>query len=335
MMERKRIVTISLILVCVILFTMESHVTSFLLGEHVSAQQISETRDNVNKPGGSMWSQAEAWIWSKHHEFKHSLTRELRKLRGKEGIGWTLVLISFLYGVLHAAGPGHGKVVLTTYLLTHRNQLRRGVAMGAIASLLQGLTALLLVYGLVGLAGWLPKDTQSVSTWVTRISFTLVAMVGLYLLIRASSAMFRSVRQLQHQNEHVNHDHPGHANGDDCGCKHTPSVNEINTSSRRAFAGIVLSIGLRPCSGAVLVLILAATLDLIWHGALAVLAMSIGTTITIVVLAFIATMAREWASSLVAYQSTFWNLAASGMGVLGGGLILIIGLWLLSTSFVL
>ena len=61
-------------------------------------------------------------------------------------------LSHFLYGVLHAAGPRHGKAVLTTYLLTHKHRLNRGVAMGAVAALLQGVTTLLLVYGLIGIA---------------------------------------------------------------------------------------------------------------------------------------------------------------------------------------
>jgi ABC-type nickel/cobalt efflux system permease component RcnA len=97
--------------------------------------------------------------------------------------------------------------------------------------------------------------------------------------------------------------------------------------------GLVLAIGLRPCSGAVLVLILASAMGLTWYGALAVLAMSLGTALTIVLLAILATRAREWASRIVAHQSPLWALAGGGVGALGGILLVLLGLVLLSASF--
>ncbi len=84
-----------------------------------------------------------------------------------------------------------------------------------------------------------------------------------------------------------------------------------------------------------LVLILAAVMDLMWHGALAVMAMSVGTAITIVVLAIFATKARDWASAVVAHRSPLWTLAASGVGALGGTLLVLLALWLLNASFAL
>jgi len=286
----------------------------------------------------NIWDETGRWLWSKHHEFEHTLSRELKGLRGKDGVGWMLVLISFLYGILHAAGPGHGKVVLTTYLLTHRHQLNRGVAMGITAALLQGITALLLVYGLVGIAGWLPNETKIASLWAARLSFILIAIVGLYLLIRASGVLFRTVRQMRHdaQHSHLDHDAHSHAHSDSCGCNHLPSINQIESgNSRHAFLGVVLSIGLRPCSGAVLVLVSSTALQVMWHGALAVFAMSVGTAITIVLLAFLAVKARELASTVVAMQSPLWTLAGAAVGVIGGGLLLLLGLWLINSPSVL
>jgi ABC-type nickel/cobalt efflux system permease component RcnA len=96
---------------------------------------------------------------------------------------------------------------------------------------------------------------------------------------------------------------------------------------------VILAIGLRPCSGAVLVLILAAVMDLMWHGALAVMAMSVGTAVTVVALAILATKARDWASAVVAHRSPLWTLVAGGMGVVGGTLLLLLALWLLNASF--
>ena len=113
-------------------------------------------------------------------------------------------------------------------------------------------------------------------------------------------------------------------------------MSEIKTAGNwREVAGVVLAIGLRPCTGAVLVLILASVMDLIWHGVFAVVAMSVGTAITVVILAILAVKAREWASTLVNHSSGVWALAADTVGTLGGALILMFGLWLLYTSFAL
>ena len=318
---------------CAVAFPADLHATTMLPGEPIAAEQAADDGHADTERAVAIWDQAAAWVWSKQREYHSALTRELRELRGTDSVGWALVLMSFLYGVFHAAGPGHGKAVLTTYLLTHRHRLNRGVAMGVVAALLQGVTALLLVYGLIGFAGWLPRETETASSWAARVSFGLLVIVGLYVLARAAVTCFDGVRQWRRD---ARHDHAAHMHGEICGCKHVPSAAEIDTAgSRHAAAGVVLAIGLRPCSGAVLVLIFAAVMDLAWHGALAVLAMSLGTAITIVTLAILATKAREWASAVVAHRSPLWALAGGGVGVLGGALLLLFGLLLLSGSFAL
>ena len=325
-----------------IAFSAESLATTLLPGEQTTTEQSSDSNDAGSKQAVGIWDQTAAWVWTKQREFHRALTKELRELRGKDGVGWALVLMSFLYGVMHAAGPGHGKAVLTTYLLTHRSRLNRGIAMGTTAAMLQGVTALLLVYGLIGMAGWLPRETETASLWASRASFILLAIVGLYVLVRAVGTLSGTVRRLRHQADHVqhdhhhDHDHDGHVHGESCGCRHLPTAAEIDSvGSRHAVAGVVLAIGLRPCSGAVLVLILAAVMDLMWHGALAVIAMSVGTAITVVSLAILATKARDWASEVVAHWSPLWALGAGGAGAFGGALLLLLALWLLSASFAL
>jgi ABC-type nickel/cobalt efflux system permease component RcnA len=317
-----------------ITFSAALHANTLLPGERASTEQSADGEYTHTKQAPALWDQAAIWIWAKQRQFHRALTRELRELRGKDGAGWALVLMSFLYGVLHAAGPGHGKAVLTTYLLTHRSRLNRGIAMGTSAALLQGVTALLLVYGLIAMAGWLPRETEAASLWATRVSFTLLAIVGLYLLVHAATTLARSVRQLRYETAQAHHDHADHVHGPGCSCRHLPSAVEIDTvGSRHAVAGVVLAIGLRPCSGAVLVLILAAVMDKFWHGALAVMAMSLGTAITVVLLAIFATKARDWASAVVAHRSPLWTLAAGVVGAVAGALLFLLALWLLNASF--
>ena len=318
---------------CATAFSADLYATTILPGESIAAEQSTDERYADTKQAPSLWDQTATWVWTKQRQFHRALTRELRELRGRDGVGWALVLMSFLYGVLHAAGPGHGKAVLTTYLLTHRSRLNRGIAMGTSAALLQGVTALVLVYGLIGMAGWLPRETESASLWATRVSLALLAIVGLYLMAHTTTNLVRSVRQLRYQTAQAHHHHAGQ-HGAGCGCRHLPGAVEIETvGSRHAVTGVVLAIGLRPCSGAVLVLILAAVMDKFWYGALAVMAMSLGTAITVVLLAVFATKARDWASAAVAHRSPLWTLAAGVVGVVGGALLFLLALWLMNASF--
>jgi ABC-type nickel/cobalt efflux system permease component RcnA len=166
------------------------------------------------------------------------------------------------------------------------------------------------------------------------VSFGLIALVGIYLISRAGSILAEGVRLWRHEAGHVHLNHEDHVHGEACGCRHLPTVEEIDTAgSRRAAVGVILAIGLRPCSGAVVVLILASAMGLVWHGALAVLVMSLGTALTIVTLAILATKAREWANTVVAHRSPLWALAGGAVGTLGGALLVLLGLLLLSASF--
>ncbi len=328
------ILAICLVWTSAVATSADLHDTTMKPNEALHAEHTGDEKSAVSGSHGGLWDTALARVWAIHDQLHRALAQAMQDLKRKEGIGWGLVLVSFLYGVLHAAGPGHGKAVLTTYLLTHRHRLNRGIAMGTLAALLQGLTALLLVYGLTGIAGWLPQETEWAALWAGRVSFLLLLIVGLYVLVRAAVSLTNGVRQWRGDASDPHRDHAGHTHGEGCGCRHLPSVVEIDTAgSRRAAVGVVLAIGLRPCSGAVLVLILASAMGLIWHGALAVLAMSLGTAITIVALAILATRAREWASRIVAHQSPLWALAGGGVGVLGGALLVLLGLSLLSASF--
>src|SRR3546814_15530391 len=108
-----------------------------------------------------------AWIFDQQRTLHRELAQDLRNLGsgGGEEAGLGLILASFLYGILHAAGPGHGTAVLAAYLLTHRERVASGARLADAARLCQGLTAPVLVYGPVGLAGFLPRDTSPPLPW--------------------------------------------------------------------------------------------------------------------------------------------------------------------------
>lgn len=279
----------------------------------------------------SLWSRTVAYVAEKQRQFHRELTGALKDLRDRRSAhaAWTLVVVSFLYGLFHAAGPGHGKFVLTTYLLTHENKVARGVLLSAAAAFVQGLTALIIVFGLVTLLGWLPRQTESAVTWVERFSFALVAAMGAYLAFRALMGLMHAFGAKVVPAHGCGHDH--HIHGPDCGHAHAPAPDA--GKGRLETVGIVFSIGIRPCSGAILVLAFANVFGLPWAGVGAVLAMSAGTAIAVATLALLAVNARKLAASLVDIDAPLLRIGMNGLALGGGGLILALGVVLLVGSF--
>lgn len=297
----------------------------------------------------SMVTDATGWILLKQREFHRALVSGLRGLDETRGLqaAWTLILASFLYGVFHAVGPGHGKAIIATYLGTQEQRLKRGLWLTVAASYCQGVVAVLIVYGLVIVAGWLPRDTQAAVNWVERVSFALIAGIGAALALRAAQALFHARARHDHApaaHDHHGHDHHGHdhhhehghghEHDEHCGHQHAPTDAMIDRAQgwRGTFA-VVLSIGLRPCTGALLVLVLALSLDLGWAGIAAVTAMSTGTALALATLALAVMHARRWAIRQLGQRETTAHLAANMVGLIGGCAVALLGVSLLLASF--
>ncbi|HTY69883.1 MAG TPA: high frequency lysogenization protein HflD [Alphaproteobacteria bacterium] len=306
-----------------------------------SAQPVAQSRltsgmpDAEASPVASFGTRAVLWVVRSQVRFQRELTRRVRDLADGATMATTaaLMVVSFLYGIFHAAGPGHGKAILTTYLLTHRQRMRRGLWMAGAASLCQGLVAVLLVCGLVALAGEAPRDTQSAVIWTERLSFGLVALVGALLGWRGARALGRlrwagpsqAVGEAEH---HHSHAHEG------CGHVHMPAAHEINAGqTMRTMAGVILSIGIRPCSGAILVLAFAQIVGMLWAGIAAVGVMSLGTATAIASLAGMVVWFRGGVQALVGRSTRRWELAGQAVNLVGGLAILWIGCTLLAASF--
>lgn len=312
------------------------------LGGPAQTQPSAETRTAT---GGdvSLLDRFTVWVIVKQRELHRELTGYLRDLRNGAGpeTAWTLVLASFLYGVFHAAGPGHGKAVMTGFLLTHPGTVRRGIALSAAAAFCQGLVAILIVYGLIGLAGLVPRDTQAAVTWSERASFVLIALVGAMLAFGAARRLARRIwpgtsRTHGHAHGHHHghhHDHDHDADAACCGHKHVPTAAQVaQVRDLRTALAVVLSIGARPCTGAVIVLVFASVASLDWIGIGAVMAMSAGTAITVAGLAILAVSVRNAAGSLPWAGGRFAGYAGDAAALAGGGFILVLGVSLLVGS---
>lgn len=217
----------------------------------------------------------------------------LRGLRmGQSGALATLWGLCFAYGVAHAAGPGHGKVVLGAYGAARSVSMARMAAIAFAASLAQGASAVVLVLGGVAVLG-LARDS------VTGLAEGALDRVGLWALLALGVwLIWRGARSIhaQRSNPHHDHDHDHTAPCATCGHTHGPSPAQmVAATGGREIAALIGVIALRPCTGALFLLVLTWRMGLVWQGLAGVLAMAVGTGLVTAAVALLAVGARDGA----------------------------------------
>lgn len=282
-----------------------------------------------------------AWIIAKEGAFYRSLTGALRDAKENGAALWALIGLSFAYGVFHAAGPGHGKAVIASYMISNERALRRGLVISLLAALLQGAVAV----GLVGIAAIIftataPKMTEAAHL-MEIASYAGITALGAALLWSKGNGLAGALRQMPAPSSigvfaaappplalaasaqqsrtflargTLDASLDGHVHGPDCGHFHAPDPRQLGEGfSWRSAALTVVTAGARPCSGAMLVLVFSLAQGMFWAGTTATFAMSLGTAITTGALATIAVLAKGWALRLTGIGS--WRAEIIGRGI--------------------
>lgn len=282
-----------------------------------------------------IWNRFLVWVMSTQGELHRQLAAAMRQV-AQEGwvAAWTLIGISLLYGIFHAAGPGHGKAVITTYLGTSRTRLRRGLFLSVASALAQGVVAVILVEVVANLLGYSLRRTQGTAGQLENLSFALVALLGAVLAGRCAIGLYRRWRHSQRKPASLfSGGGKLQAYCAECGGPHSLTGEHLDQAlTWRGALPIILAIGLRPCTGAILVLLVAYSLDLRWVGIAAVLAMSLGTAATVSALATMAVSFRHAALRFFQRGAVSWahtGVVFDVLGLLGGMLIGFMGLGLL------
>lgn len=321
------------------------------------------------------------WVLSKQAIFYRALSATILMAKEDGSALWTLMGIAFVYGVFHAAGPGHGKAVISSYLLANDETWRRGVALSFASALVQSFTAILIV----GIAAVLLGGTAKMMGQAVRVieiaSYGLIILLGSRLLwvkglglMRAATAWRKahgeavadhrhqqacvepecghphhdalgafgaiglSRRQPPHGQLHCaacDHDHPhDHDHGPDVlpwGHAHGPEPQELAGPDgwKRGLSAIV-AVGLRPCSGAIILLVFALSQGLLWAGVAATFVMGLGTAITVAGIATLAVSAKTFARRFATDEVGYGGVLVRGLEVGAAVLILAFGILLLA-----
>jgi nickel/cobalt exporter len=341
------------------------------------------------------------WLFAKQGEFYRSFSGAIRAAKTDNAALWPLFGLTFAYGIFHAAGPGHGKAVISSYIVANDETWKRGVLLSFLSALLQAVVAIVIV----GIAAALlnaTKRTMDQAVWYIEFaSYVVIALIGARLIwvkgqgflaawrkSRGSDAG-RDQAHAHHHDDHAHHDHGhahdhahahaaahAHAHHDDhahahaeaharhdhahhdhahdhdhahhhdahdhhghdhdhsehasaWGHAHGPEPKDLAGPGgwRRGLSAIV-AVGLRPCSGAIIVLVFALAQGLFWAGAVATLIMGLGTAITVAAIASFAVGAKELANRFAQSRPGAGMLALRGLEVAASVVVFLFGVLL-------
>ncbi|GLS31346.1 ABC-type nickel/cobalt efflux system, permease component RcnA [Mesorhizobium albiziae] len=371
--------------------------THFLAPAHAQSS-LGIGANEATLPSTGLFAGWLNWINVQQQAFYRELTGALKAMRGDGSKLWLLVGLSFVYGIFHAAGPGHGKAVISSYMLANEVALRRGIFLSFVSAFLQAATAIA-VMTLVFLVLRGTSISMTDATWfLETVSYAMITAFGAWLLWRKAGPLVRGLfganpayslsaahahahghahshshghshaahahshahsgahshsheahahaghdhahhdHSHAHASAHAHHDHHGHAHApgevcETCGHSHAPDPALLSGDrfDWRAAWSAVAAVGIRPCSGALIVLSFAFLNGLWAGGILSVVAMAIGTAITVSILATLAVTAKNWAVYF-AGDGRMGNRVHSAFEIGGAALVMLMGLLLLSAS---
>ena len=264
------------------------------------------------------------WAGAQKRAFYNMITQLMAMEGNALAASVTLIGACLAYGFIHAAVPGHGKFLIAGAGLASRMTALRLVLLSVAASLAQAMTAIVLVYGSFSVlditAGWAQMATDVVLVPASYVAVIVISLVLIRRAWRGMNVWFEPAGAAAHS--HAAHDHD-HDHDDDCGHRHGPTVAEAEAiHSWRDAAMLILGIGLRPCTGAVFVLVAAWRLDLVWVGAAAAVAMAVGTGAFISLVAVSAVSARG--ATVMASGARYARYAVPLMQLIAGVAIFLI-----------
>lgn len=265
---------------------------------------------------------------SAQREYQNALARALRALgNGEPGAVTAFLSLCFTYGFLHAVGPGHGKAVIAAYGFGRAASLRWLVWLAALSSLAQASVAVALVYSGVWAFNGARDRVAGLADRIEPLSAAAIMALGLFLCwrgwrrLRPALAPTTSAHTAPHEAE--------------CGCghAHAPPIDAaLATRSWREAAALVAGVALRPCTGALFVLILTWRFGLNGIGIAGAYAMGLGTMM-VTALAAVAAVTLRRGVGLSLPGLVHGPRIAAGLEIAVGVLILALAVGMLIQTF--
>ena len=323
------------------------------------------------------------WLLGQQAFFYQALAEMLRAAKTNGSAYWGLMGVSFVYGIFHAAGPGHGKAVISSYLLANEETWRRGVMLSFASAVLQSIAAVTIVAIAALLIGGTAKMMGDTVYGIETVSYLLIVLIGARLTWIKGKSFGATLHKIKAGAEPAPAvavaSHGGHAHGDDCGGAHGEHEHSHQQHSHDAHAheenadvahsmhhhhhddddqeedvlpwghahgpqpedlagpggwrrglSTILAVGVRPCSGAIIILVFALAQGLFWAGIASTFVMGLGTAITVGSIATLALAAKSVAKRFATTRPGYGALVLRGFEVGAACLVMLVGVALLT-----
>lgn len=234
------------------------------------------------------------------HQLREKMSGLLREAKSGDDITplILLCLFAYTYGIVHSAGPGHGKAVALSYIMSCRPSMSTGLAFGNIVAMTHGLSGIALVLTVKFILESGINQSLETMTYVTQIlSFSLISLMGLFIVTKGLIGLARK--------SHV--------------------TLPRNTPSPKKHFAAAFAVGLIPCPGVVMVMLFAISLNLTGLGILlgACIAAGMATTITGITLA--AMSGKAAALRLTANNTKCYRVLETTIELVAGSVVMILG----------
>lgn len=222
---------------------------------------------------------------------------------------WLVLLLSFAYGILHASGPGHRKTIVFSLYLTRNAPWWEPLIISLFLALLHGGSAIIIMLIFKGVVGSIGYNTDNVTMYMEGFTYVLLIITTIWLIIHETREYLKQQKKFATQSE---------------------SITKSPTTDKMQKYGLIpfLISGIYPCPGAILILVLSFSLNLLHLGAFSVIAMSLGMSIPIMVAGYLAWSGRSGIFHTLKSNQVVASKVAYGIQMFGFSILLVFSLYI-------
>ena len=233
------------------------------------------------------------WLIALQYEINSYISSTIRSLNDENSFSVSLLIlgIAFLYGLVHAIGPGHGKALVALYFTSNKSNYKKAFKMGYLISIIHAISALIFTFSIFFIIKRMFRQNFNELSHITMlISAVMIMLVGLYLIYEAYKDKGKIEKKLKTKNK-----------------------NEL---------AVAFSAGVVPCPGVMTIVLFNIVLGNYILGIMSAIAMSIGMGLTI-------SLAGIFSIAINKKSTTLLDKKTYILEMLGGFLILLLGSFLL------